>query len=77
MAKSTDRERDRVFQVSTNRGSAQHKLRYVEASVAAEELQDCRMCRVALTPQQPVAKQPDSEPSPSESSTGEDDNSAS
>jgi hypothetical protein len=52
MAKSTDRERDRVFQVSSNRGGAQHKLRYVEASVSTEELQDCRMCRVALTPQQ-------------------------
>jgi hypothetical protein len=54
MAKSTDRERDRVFQVSTNRGSAQHKLRYVEASVAADELADCRMCRTALVAQPTV-----------------------
>lgn len=54
MAKSTDRDRDRVFQVSTNRGSAQHKLRYVEASVAADELADCRMCRSALVAPPPV-----------------------
>lgn len=60
MAKSTDRDRDRVFQVSTNRGSAQHKLRYVEASVASDELNDCRMCRVALTAEQkpPQAAEP-------------------
>lgn len=57
MAKSTDRDRDRVFQVSTNRGSAQHKLRYVEASVAADELADCRMCRTALVAQ-PTAVTP-------------------
>ena len=54
MAKSTDRDRDRVFQVSTNRGSAQHKLRYVESSVAADELADCRMCRTALVAQPAV-----------------------
>lgn len=77
MAKSTDRERDRVFQVSTNRGSAQHKLRYVEASVAAEELQDCRMCRVAITPQPAAPKQPDPEATANTPTTGEDDNPAS
>ncbi|CAI8152273.1 hypothetical protein [Pseudidiomarina mangrovi] len=54
MAKSTDRERDRVFQVSSNRGSAQHKLRYVESSVGSEDLQDCRMCRTAIPAQSPT-----------------------
>jgi hypothetical protein len=72
MAKSTDRERDRVFQVSTNRNSAQHKLRYVEASVAADELQDCRMCRVALVAQ-PAATETEQTPPAKD----EDDQSAS
>jgi hypothetical protein len=71
MAKSTDRDRDRVFQVSTNRGSAQHKLRYVESSVAADELQDCRMCRVTYTAQQGTQSNDTNQP------TDEDDHSGS
>ena len=35
-------DRERIYQVSTNRGRASHKLRYVEASAPAEG--DCRMC---------------------------------
>lgn len=35
--------RERVFQVSSNRGSARHKMRYVEAS-APTQAGECRMC---------------------------------
>lgn len=35
--------RDRVFQVSSNRGAARHKMRYVEASAPAQA-GECRMC---------------------------------
>ncbi|CUS49296.1 MAG: hypothetical protein HLUCCO02_04600 [Idiomarinaceae bacterium HL-53] len=34
--------RDRVFQISTNRGSATHRVRYVESSAPAEG--ECRLC---------------------------------
>ena len=35
-------QRDRVFQVSTNRGKASHRVRYVESSAPAEG--ECRLC---------------------------------
>lgn len=35
--------RERVFQVSSNRGAARHRMRYVEASAPAQA-GDCRMC---------------------------------
>ncbi|MCK0152713.1 hypothetical protein MWU49_03290 [Alcanivorax sp. S6407] len=35
-------ERDRVFQVSSNRGSGRHRVRYVEGS--APEVGECRLC---------------------------------
>ena len=41
-------ERNRVFQVSANRGRASHKLRYVESSLA--DTGDCRLCVGALSP---------------------------
>lgn len=34
--------RERVFQVSSNRGNARHRMRYVEASAPAEG--ECRLC---------------------------------
>jgi len=43
--KNTSRER--IYQVSSNREQASHKLRYVEASAPAE--QDCRLCVGSLT----------------------------
>ncbi|MGM7317580.1 GNAT family N-acetyltransferase [Idiomarina sp. ST10R2A5] len=39
--------RERIYQVSTNRERASHKLRYVEASAPIEE--DCRLCVGSLT----------------------------
>lgn len=35
-------ERDRVFQVSSNRGGGRHRVRYVEGS--APEAGECRLC---------------------------------
>jgi ribosomal protein S18 acetylase RimI-like enzyme len=39
--------RERIYQVSSNRERASHKLRYVEASAPIEE--DCRLCVGSLT----------------------------
>lgn len=39
---SDNKARDRVYQVSSNRQRASHKLRYVEASAPADG--DCRLC---------------------------------
>ena len=51
---SNDRDRDRIYQVSTNRGRSSHKLRYVEASAPADG--DCRMCigSIADLPKKPT-----------------------
>lgn len=43
VTESTTAARDRVFQVSSNRGLARHKMRYVEASAPAQA-GECRMC---------------------------------
>lgn len=43
-------ERERVFQISANRGRSRHKLRYVESSVS--DSGDCRLCVGALSPDQ-------------------------
>lgn len=43
-----EEERQRVYQVSANRGRSRHKLRYVESSVADNG--DCRLCVGALSP---------------------------
>lgn len=40
--------RDRVYQVSSNRGNARHKMRYVEASAPAAG--ECRLCVGNLSP---------------------------
>ena len=37
--------RDRKFSVSSNRGKASHKLRYVEAGGAAVDTEDCTFCQ--------------------------------
>ncbi len=39
---SNEPTRDRVYQVSTNRTSASHKVRYVESSAPPEG--ECRLC---------------------------------
>lgn len=51
---TTDRDRAGIYQVSTNRGRASHKLRYVEASAPADG--DCRMCvgSIADQPKRPT-----------------------
>lgn len=41
------KQRDRVYQVSSNRKKSSHKLRYVEASAPAQK--DCRLCVGSLT----------------------------
>lgn len=41
---STNR-RDRKFSVSANRGSASHKVRYVEAGGAAVDTDECTFCQ--------------------------------
>ena len=42
-------ERDRVFQVSSNRGGSRHRVRYVEGS--APEAGECRLCVGSLADQ--------------------------
>ncbi|KGD63899.1 acetyltransferase [Alcanivorax nanhaiticus] len=42
-------ERDRVFQVSSNRGRGRHRVRYVEGS--ASEPGECRLCVGSLADQ--------------------------
>ncbi|OZB06763.1 MAG: hypothetical protein B7X54_00960 [Idiomarina sp. 34-48-12] len=44
----TEHERERVFQISANRGRSRHKLRYVESSLS--DTGDCRLCVGALSP---------------------------
>ncbi|MGO1500869.1 MAG: hypothetical protein ACTHWH_06250 [Marinobacter sp.] len=46
MNRSTDTvdRRDRRFAVSTNRGKASHRLRYVEAGGASVDLDECTFC---------------------------------
>lgn len=46
--KQTEQERERVFQISANRGRSRHKLRYVESSLS--ETGDCRLCVGTLSP---------------------------
>ncbi len=36
---------DRKFSVTTNRGKASHKVRYVEAGGAAVDLDECTFCQ--------------------------------
>ncbi|WP_404400075.1 hypothetical protein LG288_09835 [Idiomarina seosinensis] len=62
-----DNSRERVYQVSSNRGSSKHKLRYVEASLPADR--DCRLCVGSLadiTEQPKDTEQDDDESSPHE-----------
>lgn len=62
---SNDRDRDRIYQVSTNRGRSSHKLRYVEASAPADG--DCRMCIGSIADQpkaRPIATAQDDDESP-------------
>jgi len=42
-------ERDRIFQVSSNRGGGRHRVRYVEGSVP--ETGECRLCVGSLADQ--------------------------
>lgn len=46
--KQAEQERERVFQISANRGRSRHKLRYVESSLS--DTGDCRLCVGALSP---------------------------
>jgi len=46
-----DKQRERVYQVSSNREKSSHKLRYVEAS--APDVEDCRLCTGSLTAAEP------------------------
>lgn len=39
---SNEQGRDRIYQVSSNRSSASHKVRYVESSAPVEG--ECRLC---------------------------------
>ena len=62
---SNDRDRDRIYQVSTNRGRSSHKLRYVEASAPADG--DCRMCIGSIADQpktRPTTTSQDDDESP-------------
>lgn len=43
-AKTLERN-DRKFSVTTNRGEASHKVRYVEAGGAAVDLDECTFCQ--------------------------------
>ena len=45
-------ERDRIFQVSSNRGDGRHRVRYVEGS--APEAGECRLCVGSLADQPEV-----------------------
>lgn len=45
-------QRDRTYAVSANRQRAQHKLRYVEMPIAAEN-GECLLCKGAIVPQEP------------------------
>ena len=42
---SSAKRRDRKFSVSANRGSASHKVRYVEAGGAAVDTDECTFCQ--------------------------------
>ncbi|WP_298447190.1 hypothetical protein [uncultured Marinobacter sp.] len=39
-----DDRRDRKFSVSTNRGQASHRVRYVEAGGAGVDIDECTFC---------------------------------
>lgn len=52
MRNATDKLRDRVYQMSSNRGRSSHKLRYIEASAPAADA--CRLC-VGSIADMPVA----------------------
>ncbi|MFC4260463.1 hypothetical protein ACFOZ5_15700 [Marinobacter lacisalsi] len=39
------RARDRRFSVSSNRGAASHRLRYVEAGGASVDTEECSFCQ--------------------------------
>lgn len=41
----TGRDRDRRFSVSANRGSARHRIRYVEAGGASVDIEECTFCQ--------------------------------
>ena len=41
-----EKRRDRKFAVSSNRGKASHRLRYVETGGAAVDTEDCTFCQV-------------------------------
>ncbi|MDX1597227.1 MAG: hypothetical protein R3295_01065 [Marinobacter sp.] len=43
-AKTLERN-DRKFSVTTNRGEASHKVRYVESGGAAVDLDECTFCQ--------------------------------
>ncbi|MCK7543009.1 hypothetical protein MLC59_02345 [Marinobacter bryozoorum] len=40
-----ERNRDRRFSVSANRGSARHRIRYVEAGGASVDIEECTFCQ--------------------------------
>ena len=44
-ANGEDRGNDRRFAVSSNRGSARHRLRYVETGGASVDTEECTFCQ--------------------------------
>ncbi|RUO44379.1 hypothetical protein CWE15_04175 [Aliidiomarina taiwanensis] len=63
------KSRDRMYQVSSNRTSARHKVRYVESSAPPEG--ECRLCVGVLPERKSVHKEKPVESNPLQSSTGE------
>lgn len=50
-----DEQRQKVFQISANRGRARHKMRYVERSL--DDTGDCRLCVGAISPEDDDSEQ--------------------
>lgn len=51
-----DRKRDAIYQVSTNRNSASHRVRYVESSAPTDG--ECRLCVGNLTARDDTSSDP-------------------
>ncbi|HLV48120.1 MAG TPA: hypothetical protein VKY35_03560 [Aliidiomarina sp.] len=56
---SNEPARERVYQVSSNRSSAKHKVRYVESSAPPED-GECRLC-VGTLPERKVSSKANDE----------------
>lgn len=60
------KSRDRMYQVSSNRTSARHKVRYVESSAPPEG--ECRLCVGVLPERKSVHKESSDENQPEHTS---------